>query len=402
MCETHRVDAPDLNMVLLVRYGEIHLKGLNRPHFEMLQRKAIQRALKTFEGASVVKGQGRFYVTGITDADMPRAIDKVSKVFGLHSLSPAMEIEKDVDSVMAALAKLAGEAMQKRGLTEATFKVEAKRADKRFPLSSMQLAAEAGGYILGHVPGLSVDVHNPDIRVYVEVRERCYGYTETIPAVGGMPQKSNGRAMLLLSGGIDSPVAGFMIAKRGVELNAVHYHSFPYTSEAAKQKVIELAELVSGYAGRMWFNIVSFTEIQTQIHEKCPSEMMVIIMRRFMMRIAQQLAERNGCQAIVTGESIGQVASQTMESMYVTNEVVHMPVFRPLIGMDKSEIMEIAQRIGTYETSIQPYEDCCTVFVPKHPVTRPQLEKIIEAERVLDVDGLVAQALEQVETLVIG
>lgn len=388
-------------MILLIRYGEIYLKGLNRPYFEKLQAQAIKRALRNFEGIQVVKGQGRFYATDIKEADMPRVISAITKVFGLHSISPAVEVEKDMDAIKETLARLAQEHMQKNALEHATFKVEAKRADKRFPLRSLEITAEAGGYVLEHVPGLSVDVHNPDFKVYIEVREQCYAYVDIIPAAGGMPQRSNGRAMLLLSGGIDSPVAGYMIAKRGVELNAVHYHSFPYTSEAAKQKVIDLAKLMGAYAGRIHLHIVGFTEIQMQIHEKCPPEMMVLIMRRFMMRIAEKLAVQNECKAVITGESIGQVASQTMDSLYVTDNAIGLPVFRPLIGMDKSEIMNIAQQIDTYETSILPYEDCCTVFVPKHPLTHPKLERIEKAEAVLDIDGLIAEALEKVETIVL-
>ncbi|MDL2237056.1 tRNA 4-thiouridine(8) synthase ThiI [Christensenellaceae bacterium OttesenSCG-928-K19] len=389
-------------MVLLIRYGEIHLKGLNRPYFEKLQRQAIKRALRSFEHAQVEKGQGRFYVLGLADEEIPRAMDAVAKVFGLHSVSPAVEIEKDMDAIRQGLCKLAEEYMRRKGLEEATFKVEATRSDKRFPLKSMQIAADTGGYLLQNIPGLTVDVHNPDFRVYIEVREQCYGYVDIIPCAGGMPQKSNGRAMLLLSGGIDSPVAGFSIAKRGVELNAVHYHSFPYTSEAAKQKVIDLAELVSAYAGRIHLHVVSFTDIQMQIYEKCPHEMLVLIMRRFMMRIAERLAQENGCKAVVTGESIGQVASQTLDSLVVTDDAVSMPVFRPLIGMDKLEIIEIAKKIGTYETSILPHEDCCTVFVPKHPQTHPVLDKIKEAERVLEIDRLVEEAVQSVERIIIG
>ncbi|WP_066688033.1 tRNA uracil 4-sulfurtransferase ThiI [Christensenella intestinihominis] len=389
-------------MILLVRYGEIHLKGQNRPHFESLQLKAIKRALKDFPNAVTQKGYGRFYVTGLGEEEMPRAIEAVTKVFGLHSVSPAVEMEKDIDSMVEAMIRLTQDYMAKKGLRTATFKVQAKRADKRFPLSSMQLAAELGGRILEAVPGLAVDVHDPDFNVYIEVREQCYGYVDIIPGAGGMPQHSNGRAMLLLSGGIDSPVAGYMIAKRGVEINAVHYHSFPYTSEAAKQKVIDLAKIVSEYAGKIHLNVVSFTDIQMQIYEKCSHEALVIIMRRFMMRIAQKLAEKCGARAIVTGESIGQVASQTMESIYVTSSVTSMPVFRPLIGMDKIDIIDIAEKIGTYETSILPYEDCCTVFVPKHPLTRPHLDRIVEAESVLDIDGLVDAAVEGAEHIVIG
>lgn len=389
-------------MILLIRYGEIHLKGQNRPHFESLQLRSIKRALKQFPNAVTQKGYGRFYTTGLSESEMPAAITAVTKVFGLHSVSPAVEMDKDMDSMTQTMVALVKEHMEKKGITQGTFKVQAKRADKRFPLSSMQIAAELGGRILEAVEGLSVDLHNPDFKVYVEVREQCYGYIDIIPAVGGMPQRSNGRGMLLLSGGIDSPVAGYMIAKRGVELHAVHYHSFPYTSEAAKQKVIDLAKLVAEYAGKIRLNVVSFTEIQMQIYEKCPHEMLVIIMRRFMMRIAQKLAEQCGAQAIITGESIGQVASQTMESMFVTNNVTDMPVFRPLIGMDKIDIIDIANEIGTYETSILPHEDCCTVFVPKHPVTRPKLERIEEAEKVLNIDELVDAAVKNVEVILVG
>jgi len=388
-------------MLLLIRYGEIHLKGLNRPRFERLQKQAIQRAVRPFPDARVEKGQGRFYVTGISDEQMPAVVNAVKKVFGLHSMSPAVELEKEMDAMREGMLALVQEYMRQNGLERATFKVESKRSDKRFPLNSQQIMADIGGYILEHTPGLSVDVHTPDFIAYVEVRESCYGYVDIIPGAGGMPQRSSGKAMLLLSGGIDSPVAGYMIAKRGVELHAVHFHSFPYTSEAAKQKVIDLAKLVSAYAGPVKLHIVPFTEIQTQIHEKCQPELLVIIMRRFMMRIAQRLAEQNGALAIVTGESIAQVASQTMESMYATNDVVDMPVFRPVIGMDKIEIINIAKKIDTYETSILPYEDCCTVFVPKHPVTRPKLEKVEEEERVLDIEALVEDALARVEVAVV-
>lgn len=389
-------------MLLLIRYGELHLKGQNRPHFEMLQKQALQRAVKPFAGTRVKKAQGRFFVTDISEQQMPAVMEAVKKVFGLHSMSPAIEMEKNLDSIKEAMLHMTKQYMKQKGLKNATFKVEAKRADKQFPLNSQQLASDVGGYLLENIPGVTVDVHHPELVVYVEVREQCYAYVDIIPGAGGMPQKSSGKAMLLLSGGIDSPVAGYMIAKRGVEINAVHYHSFPYTSEAAKQKVIDLAELLSAYTGKIRLNIVPFTEIQTQIHEKCPPELLVIIMRRFMMRIAQKLAEKSGALALVTGESIAQVASQTMESMYVTNDVCTIPVFRPLIGLDKIEIINIAKKIDTYETSILPHEDCCTVFVPKHPVIRPKLEKIEEAEKALDIEALLMDALEQVEVVTIG
>ncbi len=389
-------------MVLLLKYGELYLKGLNRPHFEALARRAVKRALRGFEGLRIENGRGTFVVYGVAEEQKEQALTALSKVFGLHSVTAATEMEKDMQVMGDTLVQLTQEYMQRKGLKSATFKVEAKRADKRFPVGSQRMAAELGGVILERVEGLSVDVHHPDFRVFVEVRETCYGFIEVLPGAGGMPPKSSGRGMLLLSGGIDSPVAGYLLAKRGVELNAVHYHSFPYTSEAAKQKVIDLAQLMSEYTGRIYLYVVSFTEIQMQIYEKCPQDMLVIIMRRFMMRIAQKLAEQTNCLAIGTGESIGQVASQTMESMFVTDNAATMPVFRPLIGMDKMEIIQIAQKIGTYETSIQPFEDCCTVFVPKHPQTRPKLDKIVEAEQVLDIDALVQQAVESVEVLAIG
>lgn len=386
-------------MVLLVRYGEIHLKGLNRPHFEKLQKDAIARALSDFANADIKKGQGRFYISNLDEGQIQPAINAVKKVFGLHSVSPAIETGKSLDEIENELLKTARDYMEKNKLNRFTFKIEAKRADKRFPLKSMDLASELGGFLLSNLDGLSVDVHNPDVKFYVEIRENAYIYTDIINCVGGMPQISNGKAMLLLSGGIDSPVAGYMIAKRGVEINAVHYHSFPYTGEAAKQKVITLTNLLSRYAGRIYLNIVSFTEVQTQIYEKCPHEMLVLIMRRFMMRIAEKLALKHDCKAIVTGESIGQVASQTMDSIYVTNGVVKTPVFRPLIGMDKSEIILRSKEIGTYETSILPYEDCCTVFVPKHPLIHPHIEAIEKAESILDIEKLVDNALNSVEVL---
>lgn len=388
-------------MILLLRYGEIHLKGLNRPHFEKLLRDAVRRALKPYPQACVSRANGRFYVTGLEETQIPGAVAALRRVFGLHSLSEAVEVEKadDLLPLKEALAELARDWLVRNGRDTATFKVETKRADKRFPATSMQISADIGGYILEHVPGLTVDVHDPDLHLYAEIRENCYGYTDIIPGAGGLPARSGGRAMLLLSGGIDSPVAGYMIARRGVELHAVHFHSFPFTSEHARQKVIDLARILSGMTGPIELNIVPFTEIQTLIHEMCPPEMMVLIMRRFMMRIAQALAEKQDCAAIVTGESIGQVASQTLASLAVTDCVANMPVFRPLIGFDKLDIIALAEDIGTYDVSILPYEDCCTVFVPKHPLTQPRLARIEEAERVLPVEALVEKAVAGTEQL---
>lgn len=390
-------------MIFLLRYGELHLKGLNRPHFEKLQKQAIARAIAPFEGARVERGQGRFFVTGIRDEDESAALRNLSRVFGLHSISPAREVAKtaELQEAKEVAADLAREWLASSGRKDATFKVEAKRADKRFASSSMQIARDVGEYVLEHVPGLTVDVHDPDFRIYVEVREQCWVYTQVIPGAGGLPARSSGRGLLLLSGGIDSPVAGYEMARRGLELNAVHYHSFPYTSEAAREKVIRLARIVAQYAGRIYLHIVPLTEIQTKIHELCPPEMMVLLTRRFMMRIAAATARRNDCGALITGENLGQVASQTIESIAVTDCVADMPVFRPLIALDKLDIIRKAEKIGTYATSIEPYEDCCTVFVPKHPLTHPHLDRIEAAESVLPIRQLVDEALAQTELVIV-
>lgn len=384
--------------LILVRYGEIHLKGSNRPYFERLLLQGLKRATEKF-GARTEKGDGRYYIRGVSEEDFDAAIKAASRVFGVHSVSPAYEMDKDLPAVYEQMARMLHEKMQRDGIGEATFKVEAKRSDKRFAMKSMELAADAGGYLLEHVPGLKVDVHTPMLRPHIEIRERAYVYLDIIPGKGGMPAGSNGRAMLLLSGGIDSPVAGYMVAKRGVTIEAVHYHSFPYTSERARDKVIKLAREMAEYTGPIKLHIVSFTEIQMEIYEKCPEQQLTILMRRFMMKIAERVARQNECQALVTGESLGQVASQTIESLGVTNAAVDLPVFRPLIGMDKDEIIERAKEIGTFDTSILPYEDCCTVFVPKHPATRPTLEKIEPSEQLLDGEALISRALESVETV---
>ncbi len=386
--------------IILVRYGEIHLKGQNRPRFEKMLKDSMSAAVRRF-GGSVKKGDGRFYVRHIEQSQIPAAMDALCKVFGVHSVSPAYEMEKDLSAVCQKAAELAQTEMARLALSSASFKVKGKRSDKRYPLSSMEVAAEVGGYILEHVPGLRVDVKNPQLTLYVEMREQAYVYTSILPGKGGMPLGSSGKAMLLLSGGIDSPVAGYRVASRGVCLEAVHYHSFPYTSERAKEKVLTLAKLLAQYTGPIRLHIVHFTEIQMAIYEKCPEEQLTILMRRYMMKIAERVALENQCQAIVTGESIGQVASQTIASLHVTNSAVELPVFRPLIGMDKDEIIERARTIGTFETSILPYEDCCTVFVPKHPVTRPNLHKIELSEKLLEEEALIADALSKTETILV-
>ena len=379
--------------VLLVRYGEVFLKGQNRPFFLRKLVDHVKAAVQEVHG-HVWLSEGRIYVSDYTDQD--EAIRRVSRVFGVHSVSPAIEMEKDsFEAICAQAAKM----MEKK---TGTFKVLAKRSDKRYPMDSPTIMREAGGYILEHVPHLAVDVNHPDHEITIEIRKLAYLSVDRTMAVSGMPMGTNGKACLLLSGGIDSPVAGFMIAKRGVELCCVHYHSFPYTSERAKEKVLELARILSEYCGKMRVYIVPFTEIQMQIHEKCPENFTTLIMRRYMMRIAEILANKDGAQALITGESIGQVASQTMEALGCTDEVVSMPVFRPCVGMDKSEIIERAEKIGTMETSSLPYEDCCTVFTPKHPATHPRKELVRRAEEKLDTKALIDAAIEGTEVVEIG
>ncbi|MGN0777332.1 MAG: tRNA uracil 4-sulfurtransferase ThiI [Candidatus Ventricola sp.] len=379
--------------ILLVRYGEVFLKGQNRPFFLRKLVDHVKEAVQDVHG-HVWLSDGRIYVSDYTDQD--EAIRRVSRVFGVHSVSPAVEMEKDsFEAICAQAARM----MEKK---TGTFKVLAKRSDKQYPMDSPTIMREAGGYILEHVPHLSVDVNNPDHEITIEIRKLAYLSVDRTMAVSGMPMGTNGKACLLLSGGIDSPVAGFMIAKRGVELCCVHYHSFPYTSERAKEKVLELARILSEYCGKMRVYVVPFTEIQMQIHEKCPENFTTLIMRRYMMRIAEILARRDGAQALITGESIGQVASQTMEALGCTDEVVSMPVFRPCVGMDKSEIIERAEKIGTMETSSLPYEDCCTVFTPKHPATHPRKELVRRAEEKLNSQALIDAAIEGTEIVEVG
>ena len=379
--------------ILLVRYGEVFLKGQNRPFFLRKLVDHVKMAVQEVHG-HVWLSDGRIYVSDFTDLD--ECIRRVTRVFGVHSVSPAIEMEKDN---FEAICEQAAKMMEP---LSGTFKVLARRSDKRYPMDSPAIMREAGGYILEHVPHLNVDVNKPDHELMIEIRNHAYLSVGKIPAVNGMPMGTNGKACLLLSGGIDSPVAGFMVAKRGVELCCVHYHSFPYTSERAREKVLELARLLSEYCGKMRVFVVPFTEIQLQIHEKCPENFTTLIMRRYMMRIADILAKQDGAQALITGESIGQVASQTMEALGCTDEVVTLPVFRPVIGMDKSEIIERAEKIGTYETSALPYEDCCTVFTPKHPATHPRKELIRKAEAVLDSEALIAAAIEGTEIVEVG
>ena len=380
-----------MRQVLLVRYGEVFLKGANRPHFLKVLTDNIKRAVKPLNG-HVWLSDARVYVSDFTD--LQACVDRVSKVFGVYSVSPAVEMEKDLDVI--------GEAcVQMMAPLSGTFKVLGKRSDKKFPMNSMELAAEIGHRVLEANPNLRVDVHTPEHRLTVEIRDNAYICVREILAVGGMPTGTGGKAALLLSGGIDSPVAGYQLMKRGVRLCAIHFQSPPYTGELAKDKVLQLAKKLAWYSGGMRVYLVPFTKCQLEIHEKCPEELGTLITRRFMMRIAERIAKQFGALALITGESLGQVASQTMEALCCTDAVVTMPVFRPLIGLDKTEIMAVAEKIDTYETSILPYEDCCTVFTPRHPVTKPKLETMPKVEEKLDVEALVSEAVEGTEMVIV-
>lgn len=385
--------------ILLLKYGEIALKGLNRPVFEKKLLDNIRSAVAPIGKFSIRKSQSTVYVEPLEDGiDMEKTAERLSKVFGIVNICPAVRCEK----TMECIEKTTVDALLQMDLKGKTFKVEAKREDKQFPMNSPQICKHMGGVILKNTEGLSVDVHNPDILVQIEIRKDAFIFTEKVSGVGGMPVGTAGRATLLLSGGIDSPVAGWMISKRGVMLDAVHFHSHPYTSDRAKEKVIDLAKIISTYTGEIRLHVVPFTDIQLDIIDKCPKNYLTIIMRRLMMQIAERIAVSRNSKALITGESIGQVASQTMESLAVTDNAVNMPVFRPCIGMDKEEIVTISKKIDTYETSILPYEDCCTIFVPKHPKTKPVLEEIIEAEKLLtDAEGMMAKAIEDTEVIVI-
>ena len=377
--------------VLLVRYGEVFLKGANRPHFLKVLNDNVKKAVKPI-GGRVWMSDSRIYVSDFDD--LQECISRVTKVFGIYSVSPAVEMEKDLE----AISEKAIEMMRDK---EGSFKVFGRRSDKSFPLNSMEIGMEVGGRVLQSNPKLWVDVHKPQHRLNIEIRDNAYLCVEEIMAVGGLPMGTGGKAALLLSGGIDSPVAGYQLMKRGVRCCAIHFQSPPYTGELARDKVMQLARKLADYAGGMRVYLVPFTKCQLEIHEKCPDGLGTLITRRFMMRIAEKIARDYGAQALITGESLGQVASQTMEALGCTDAVVNMPVFRPLIGMDTTEIMAIAQKIDTFETSILPYEDCCTVFTPRHPVTRPKLSTMPDAERKLDVDALVDEAVAATEMVIV-
>ena len=384
----------------LVKYAEIGIKGKNRYLFEDALIRQMEYVLKDVEGTfRVTKEQGRIYVQTESEFDYDETLDALKRVFGIAYICPVVIREDEgFEKLAADVVEYVDHVYSDKNKT---FKVYVRRAKKTYPGTSMELSADLGGRILDAYPQMHVDVHQPEILLTVEIREKIYIYSESIPGPGGMPIGTNGKAMLLLSGGIDSPVAGYMIAKRGVKIDAVYFHAPPYTSERAKQKVVDLAKLVARYSGPINLHVVNFTEIQLYIYEKCPHDELTIIMRRYMMKIAETIGKNTGCLGLITGESIGQVASQTVQSLAATNEVCTMPVFRPVIGFDKQEIVDIALKINTYETSIQPYEDCCTIFVAKHPVTKPNLNVIKKSEQNLEekIEEMLETAVSTAEVI---
>lgn len=384
----------------LIKYAEIGIKGKNRYLFENALRDQIKHALDSVDGDfHVSKEPGRIFVEALSEYDYEETIEALQRVFGIAMICPVVVIDDTAwDNIVAKVGDFVEATYQDKNFT---FKVEAKRGDKQYPIKSPDICIEMGAALLDRFPEMKVDVREPEERINVEVRNKAYVYSKSIKGPGGMPVGTNGKAMLLLSGGIDSPVAGYMIAKRGVKIDAVYFHAPPYTSERAKQKVVDLAKLVSKYSGPINLHVINFTDIQLYIYEKCPHDELTIIMRRYMMRIAQTIATNNNCLGLITGESIGQVASQTMHSLAATDAVCDIPVYRPVIGFDKQDIVDISEKINTYETSILPYEDCCTIFVAKHPVTKPNINVIERSERNLEekIDELVRIALETDEVI---
>lgn len=386
--------------ILLCKYGEIVLKGLNRGYFENLLLNEMKRRMAICGDFEITRAQSTLYIEPLNeDADIDEAMRLAMKVFGIVTVSRAAAVEKNIDAITAA----AKEYLPKYLRGARSFKAESKRSDKRFPMTSPQISAEVGGAVCEAMPDIKVDVNNPDVTVICEIRETAaYIHAGAMKGAGGMPMGSNGKALLLLSGGIDSPVAGFMLAKRGVTIEALHFESYPYTSEQAKEKVLELARKMSEYCGRIKVHVISLTKIQEALRDGCEEDYFTLLLRRYMMRLAQRTAEKFGATALITGESLGQVASQTMQALGVTDSVVSLPVFRPCIGMDKEEIIQIARRIDTFDTSILPYEDCCTVFTPKHPKTRPEKEKVEMQENRLDFKALEDEAFSTLETYTVN
>ncbi|MBQ7918970.1 MAG: tRNA 4-thiouridine(8) synthase ThiI [Lachnospiraceae bacterium] len=387
----------------LIKYAEIGIKGKNRYIFEDALCQQIKYALKKCEGKfHIHKTAGRIFIDAESEFDFDEVVEHLKMVFGITGICPVIVTEDEgFEKLCETVVKYMDEAYPDKNMT---FKVHARRARKNYPKESMEINMDMGAVLLEVFPEMRVDVHKPDIMLNIEIREKIYIYSEIIPGPGGMPVGTGGKAMLLLSGGIDSPVAGYMIAKRGVKIDAVYFHAPPYTSDRAKQKVVDLAKQVAKYTGPIYLHVINFTDIQLYIYEKCPHEELTIIMRRYMMRIAEEIAKKTECLGLITGESIGQVASQTMHSLVATNEVCELPVYRPLIGFDKQEIVEVSEKIGTYETSIQPFEDCCTIFVAKHPVTKPSVKVIRKHEKYLEekIDELVQTALDTDELIIVG
>lgn len=382
--------------ILIVRCGEVALKGMNKPYFERMLVDRIKKNLRAFDGVDVKRHEGLIFVRAEKNLDINAIIKEISKVFGVASISKAVEAPSELNAIGDEAVRYMMNLIEERGIR--TFKVEGKRADKTFPVKSPEIGRIIGAKVLVGCKVLKVDVHNPDVLLHVDVRsDRTYIYEGKIAGFGGLPLGTNGKGLTLLSGGIDSPVATWMMAKRGMLIEAVHFHSYPYTSQRAQEKVEDLARIVASYCGRFKMHVINLLPIQEQIVMNCPEEETTILVRRFMMRIAERIAKETGCMMLITGENLGQVASQTAEALVVTDASVSMPVMRPLIAMDKVDIMDKAQEIGTFETSIQPYEDCCTVFLPKHPTTKPKLERILESENKLDVEGLIEAAVKSQE-----
>lgn len=385
-----------MNTLLLIKFGELGLKGDNRPYFVDALVKNMRRHLRGLGKINIKKTHGRVFVE-VPEECEDDAVSRLQKVFGLVGVCKVNVADKILEDIAAISIKVMKDALEQNPRT--TFKVVARRADKRFPMESPEIGREIGAAILQAIPELKVDVHNPEVALNIEIRDQAYIYTDNYPGLGGLPYGVSGRGALLLSGGIDSPVAGWMAMKRGVEVIGVHFYSFPFTSERAKDKVIELTKILAGFSAGMHLYVIGFTDIQKRVIAESREDYVTIVMRRMMMRIAEKVAIKENARCLLTGESIGQVASQTIESLYATNEVVKMPVFRPVVGMDKEEIVTIAKRIGTYETSILPYEDCCTVFVPKHPATRPQEEELLAAEQGEGWDEMLDKAVAEAEIL---
>ncbi len=383
-----------MDRVLSISFGEIALKGKNRKYFVDKLISRIKDAIKDFSYERIYREQGKVYVE-TSEKDFRPIIDRLRKVFGIVYISPCIRVEKDMEAIEKAVIKIVEEKLSKSPVK--TFKVKTNRVDKSFPIKSPEVSRRMGGVVLKNVDGIKVDLHNPDIYLFIDIKEEAYVYIDRIKGYGGLPVGTNGKGLLLLSGGIDSPVAGFLMAKRGLEISGIHYHSYPFTSERAEEKVKTLARILSSYTGRMKLYSVNILEIQKEINAKCPEDEMTILSRRFMMRIAEKIAQRDNIDVLITGESLGQVASQTVQGLTVTNAAVDMPILRPLVGFDKVDIIDIAKEIETYETSILPYDDCCTLFLPKHPVTKPRLSDIERSEESLQIDKLVNEAIENMK-----